>query len=143
MDTTIAENIAFGEKLESIDLERVKEAAYKAQISNTIESWPNGYETMVGERGIKLSGGQRQRIAIARALYKHTDLIVFDEATSALDEETEELLMNAIESLSADLTILIIAHRISTLRGCDLIIELGGGEIKKVGTYQDLIVQSK
>ena len=139
IDAPIAENIAFGEKTDSIDFERVQQAAKKAQIASTIESWPDGYSTMVGERGVRLSGGQRQRIGIARALYKHKDIIVFDEATSALDEKTEESLMEAIDSLDSNLTILVIAHRLSTLRGCDYIIELEGGEIRAVDSFQDRI----
>lgn len=132
IDASIAENIAFGEKTDSIDFYRVQKAAKKAQIASTIESWPDGYRTLVGERGVRLSGGQRQRIGIARALYKHKDIIVFDEATSALDEKTEESLMEAIDSLDSDLTILIIAHRMSTLRGCDYIIKLDRGAIRAV-----------
>ena len=85
------------------------------------------YETFVGERGIRLSGGQRQRIGIARALYKKADVIIFDEATSALDNETEQAVMQAIDSLSQDLTLLIIAHRLTTLKNCTQIVELGGG----------------
>ncbi|MBT8529316.1 ABC transporter ATP-binding protein [Polynucleobacter paneuropaeus] len=139
IDSTISENIAFGEPKEKINFHRVKEAAQKAQIARTIESWEHGYDTIVGERGVRLSGGQRQRIAIARALYKEASLIIFDEATSALDEETEESLMGAIDSLSNDLTILIIAHRLSTLRNCNHILELVDGRIKNIGTYQNLI----
>ena len=142
MDCSIAENIAFGERKESIDIDKVRAAAQKAQIAKTIESWRDGYDTMVGEKGIKLSGGQRQRIAIARALYRQADLIVFDEATSALDQETEELLMEAIQSLSSDLTVLIIAHRTSTLRGCNIIVELRHGQIVNTGSYNDLITRS-
>jgi ATP-binding cassette subfamily B protein len=92
---------------------------------------------MVGERGVRLSGGQRQRIGIARALYKQADVLIFDEATSALDNETEQAVMQAIENLGGDLTIIIIAHRITTLKNCDQIIELSEGDIKKMGSYQD------
>jgi ATP-binding cassette subfamily B protein len=94
---------------------------------------------MVGERGVRLSGGQRQRIGIARALYKRADVIIFDEATSALDDETEEAVMQAISELSEDLTVLIIAHRLSTLKNCTQIIELGNCGIKRIGTYGELI----
>ena len=94
---------------------------------------------MVGERGIRLSGGQRQRIGIARALYRNPSVIIFDEATSALDSETEQAVMQAIEGLSHNLTILIVAHRISTLKNCTLIVELGDKGILRTGTYQDIV----
>ncbi len=138
-DSTIAENIAFGIPKNQIDYERVCKAAQQAQISDTIESWPKRYETFVGERGVRLSGGQRQRIGIARALYKKADVIIFDEATSALDTETEKAVMEAIENLSKNLTLLIIAHRISTLENCTQIIEIVGGEVKRIGNYKDII----
>ena len=123
-DTSLAENIAFGVSPKNIDLKRVKEAARQAHIADFIESSPQGYQALVGERGIRLSGGQRQRIGIARALYKQATVLVFDEATSALDNETEQAVMEAIEDLSADLTILIIAHRLTTIKNCAKIIEL-------------------
>ena len=104
-----------------------------------IENWPQKYKTFVGERGIRLSGGQRQRIGIARALYKKADIIIFDEATSALDNETEDAVMNAIDKLSKNLTILIIAHRLTTLKNCSNVIELNNGSIKKIGTYKEMI----
>jgi ABC-type multidrug transport system fused ATPase/permease subunit len=137
-DTTLAENIAFGVPLESIDFGRVQLAARQAQIADFIESSPRGYQALVGERGIRLSGGQRQRIGIARALYKHARVLVFDEATSALDNATEQSVMEAIEGLSSDLTILIIAHRLSTVRSCDTIFELENGRIVTQGTYEQL-----
>ncbi len=142
-DTTIAENIAFGIPFEAIDQSRVREAARRAQIADTIESWRDGYGTLVGERGIRLSGGQRQRIGIARALYKQADVIVFDEATSALDNDTERAVMEAIDSLDEDLTILIVAHRLTTLKNCDQIVELDGGRLQRISTYQDMIVRSR
>lgn len=141
-DSTIEENIAFGIPKDQIDHERVKQAAQQAQIAESIESWPQQYKTFVGERGIRLSGGQRQRIGIARALYKQADVIIFDEATSALDSETEEAVMQAIERLSQDLTLLIIAHRLTTLKNCDQIVELGDGGIKRTGSYQDIVNKS-
>ena len=137
-DSTIEENIAFGMPKNQIDHSRVKNAARQAQISVDIEGWPEQYQTFVGERGIRLSGGQRQRIGIARALYKQADVIIFDEATSALDSQTELAVMKAIENLSHDLTILIIAHRITTLRGCTQIVELGDGGIKRILNYEDI-----
>lgn len=140
-DSTVEENIAFGIPRDQIDLERVKLAAQQAQISDVIESLPKQYQTHVGERGIRLSGGQRQRIGIARALYKQADVIIFDEATSALDSETENAVMQSIESLSKELTLLIIAHRLTTLQNCTEIVELSEGCIKHVGEYQDLVNQ--
>jgi ATP-binding cassette subfamily B protein len=117
-------------------------AAKQAQIADAITNWSDGYQTFVGERGIRLSGGQRQRIGIARALYKKSDVIIFDEATSALDTETEAAVMEAIENLSGDLTLLIIAHRLTTLRNCSQIVELDNGCIKRVGSYHEIITQS-
>jgi ATP-binding cassette subfamily B protein len=138
-DSSIEENIAFGVPTDQIDHHRVKHAARQAQIADTIESWPNQYQTFVGERGIRLSGGQRQRIGIARALYKQADMIIFDEATSALDSETEQAVMQAIEALSKNLTLLIIAHRLSTLQNCTQIIEIADGVIKCTGSYQEIV----
>jgi ABC-type multidrug transport system fused ATPase/permease subunit len=138
-DSTIEENIAFGIPKNQIDLSRVKRAAQQAQISESIEIWPKQYQTFVGERGIRLSGGQRQRIGIARALYRQADVIIFDEATSALDNETEQAVMQAIENLSKELTIIMIAHRLTTLRNCTQIIELGDGVIKRVGSYNEVV----
>jgi len=138
-DSTLEENIAFGIPKGKIDHNRVKRAAQQAQIAEIIESWPKKYKTYVGERGIRLSGGQRQRIGIARALYKQADVIIFDEATSALDNETEQAVMEAIESLGHELTILIIAHRLTTLKNCTQVVELGDGGIKRIGTYREIV----
>ncbi|UJS05607.1 ABC transporter ATP-binding protein [Cylindrospermopsis raciborskii] len=128
-DATIAENIAFGVPLGEIDMERVQEAARLAQIADFIEGREGGYEEIVGERGIRLSGGQRQRIGIARALYKRASVIVLDEATSALDNTTEKEVMAAIEGLSHRLTVILIAHRLSTLEKCDRIFQLDQGQV--------------
>jgi ATP-binding cassette, subfamily B, bacterial PglK len=141
-DATLAENIAFGVPLQGIDMARVRSAAAKAQIAAFVESCPRGYQEMVGERGIRLSGGQRQRIAIARALYKQARVLVFDEATSALDSITEQSVMDAIEGLSDDLTILLIAHRLSTVRRCDTIVQLEGGRVVAQGSYDQLLERS-
>lgn len=138
-DTSILENIAFGVPSDQIDFNKAQRAAEKAQIAETIEAWPDGYESLVGERGVRLSGGQRQRIGIARALYKEADVIVFDEATSALDGETEHAVMRSIYSLGGDLTILIVAHRLTTLRECTQLVELEAGSIKRIGTYQEMV----
>jgi len=138
-DTSIAENIAFGVSTEQIDHDRVRQAAQKAQISDTIESWGEQYNTVVGERGVQLSGGQRQRIGIARALYKEADVIVFDEATSALDNDTERAVMEAIENLGDEITVVIVAHRLTTLKNCTQIVELENGRVGRIGSYQDII----
>ena len=140
-DRSIAENIAFGVPLKQIDLVRVKQAAAQAQIANFIESIPEGYESFVGERGIRLSGGQRQRIGIARALYKQAHVLVFDEATSALDNETEESVMNAIQGFSRDLTVILIAHRLSTVERCDRVIRLSQGTIVANGPPHQILTQ--
>jgi ATP-binding cassette subfamily B protein len=142
-DSTIEENIAFGVPNHQIDHWRVQKAARQAQIADIIETWPQKYQTSVGERGVRLSGGQLQRIGIARALYKQADVIIFDEATSSLDNETERTVMQTIEGLSEDITLLIIAHRLTTLKSCTQILELGDGGIKRSGSYQDIIGQSK
>jgi len=130
-DATIAENIAFGVPLAEIDMERVQEAARLAQIADFIEGREGGYKEIVGERGIRLSGGQRQRIGIARALYKRASVIVLDEATSALDNTTEKEVMAAIEGLSHQLTVILIAHRLSTLEKCDRIFQLDQGQVRQ------------
>jgi ATP-binding cassette subfamily B protein len=141
-DTSIAGNIALGIPHADIDLERVREAARQAQIAHFIEGRPEGYAALVGERGIRLSGGQRQRIGIARALYKRASVLIFDEATSALDNATEQLVMSAIDALNRQLTIVLVAHRLSTVRRCDLIIELEGGRVVAQGTYEQLLETS-
>jgi ABC-type multidrug transport system fused ATPase/permease subunit len=134
-DASFAENIAFGVPVELIDMERVRHAAQQAQIAKFIESAPEGYAAMVGERGVRLSGGQRQRIGIARALYKQAKVLVFDEATSSLDGETEAAVMLAIESLGRELTLVLIAHRLTTLQGCDIIYRLDQGCLVTAGGY--------
>lgn len=138
-DITLAENIAFGVPFNDIDMERVKKAASQAQIANHIESLPEGYASLVGERGVRLSGGQRQRIGIARALYKQATVLIFDEATSALDNQTEQDVMQSIEQLSKDITIIIVAHRLTTLKNCDQVIELKDGKVSRIGNYKQLM----
>jgi len=137
-DASVAENIAFGVLSSCIDLERVKLAAKKAQIAQTIEEWDDGYQTIVGERGARLSGGQRQRIGIARALYKEAQVIIFDEATSALDDATESAIMNTLYNLDSNLTIIMVAHRLSTLESCDYIVQLENGLVKNILNYKEL-----
>lgn len=138
-DTTLAQNIAFGVPPELIDMKMVRQAASRAQISEFIESRPGGYDSPVGERGVRLSGGQRQRIGIARALYKRAAVLVFDEATSALDNATEQAVMDAIGGLDRDITVLMIAHRLTTVQRCDIIFELENGRVAAQGTYDHLL----
>ena len=123
-DTSISRNIAFGIHPDEIDHELVRKSAQIAQIEDTIISLPEGYDTVVGERGVRLSGGQRQRIGIARALYKQAEVIIFDEATNALDDSKESKVMKALENLDRHITIIIIAHRLSTLENCSKVINL-------------------
>ena len=128
-DASIAENIAFGCRKRDIDWPRLYEAAKAAQIADHITGLPDGYNTLVGERGVRLSGGQRQRIGIARALYRRCSVLVLDEATSALDSDTEKRVMEGINSYAAELTTIIIAHRISTLERCDQIVTINQGKL--------------
>jgi ATP-binding cassette subfamily B protein len=134
-DSSIKENIAFGVPIESIDINRVKYAAKQAELSLFIESLSDGYNTNVGERGVRFSGGQRQRIGIARALYKEADVIIFDEATNGLDHKTEEDILDTINNLSINYTIFIITHRVSTLKKCTKVFEINNGEIKAIKNY--------
>ena len=142
-DCSVEENIAFGVASQDIDHERVRKAAQRAQLSDVIEAMPQGYKTSVGERGVRLSGGQRQRIGIARALYKRASVIIFDEATSALDNDTEAEVMAAVQAIDADVTILMIAHRLTTLANCTRIVELQHGQIKRVGSYAEIVQGQK
>ena len=139
IDSTIEENIAFGIPKNKIDKKRISLVASKAQISDSIECLPLQYQEIVGERGVKYSGGERQRIGIARAFYKNVDVIIFDEATSALDDKTEVKVMNSISKLGDEITTLIVAHRLSTLKLCDQIFELADGKIIRTGSYNDII----
>lgn len=142
-DSSFTENIAFGVPLDEINFELVKTSAEKAQIANFIESKIDGYETSVGERGILLSGGQRQRVGIARALYRKASVLVFDEATSALDNTTEKAVMDSIITLDKNLTIILIAHRLTTVQNCDMIIEMNHGKVVAQGTYDELMEESQ
>ena len=142
-DGTIANNIAFGILENKVDLQRVRDVAQIAQISEFIETeLPQQYETLVGERGVRLSGGQCQRLSIARALYNDPDVLIFDEATSALDGITEDNVMNAILKLSGQKTIIMIAHRLTTLQACDTIFLLEEGKLIDQGNYQFLMTNN-
>ena len=138
-DTTIRANIAFGVQEDEVDNRLVKRVAKMAQIHDFIMSLPEGYDTDIGERGVRLSGGQQQRIGIARALYTAPSVIVFDEATSALDHDTESGLMEAITGLRGETTLVMVAHRITTVRACDQIVLLKDGRVHAIGDYEQLI----
>ena len=138
-DSTIRENIAFGEDLDAIDEERIIDAAKVAALHEFIVTeLPDGYGTMVGERGVRLSGGQMQRVGIARALYRQPQVLVLDEATSSLDHQTETSVMQAIYNMRNSITIIIIAHRLTTVRGCDQILLLDSGRLKDQGSFNEL-----
>jgi ABC-type multidrug transport system fused ATPase/permease subunit len=143
MDDTVESNIAFGVPDHLINLERLDKAIRAAQLTELIEELPDGIKTVVGERGIRLSGGQRQRIGIARSLYHEREILVLDEATSALDNETESLVTEAIRSLSGQKTIIIIAHRLTTVEHCDCVYLLEKGRIVQSGSYREVVVGDK
>ena len=138
-DKTIAENIAINEERSCIDKEKMFYCARIARIHEGVLRHPNGYDAMVGERGVSLSGGQIQRLAIARALYKGAEILVFDEATSALDRATEASIIRELGELGEGITTITIAHRLETLNGCDQIIELSEGKVKKTGSFHEVL----
>jgi ABC-type multidrug transport system fused ATPase/permease subunit len=143
-DDTITANIALGVDPMNIDHKEIVRAAKNASIHDfVINELPKKYETTVGERGIRLSGGQRQRIGIARALYRRPQLLILDEATSALDNLTEKIVMEAVQNIGKNITIIIIAHRLSTVRECDKIYLLENGQIKSQGRFEELIESDK
>ena len=123
-------------------MDRVRQAASRAMIAEFIEAESAGYATVVGERGIRLSGGQRQRIGIARALYKQASVLIFDEATSALDNTTERSVINSLSDLDHEVTVVLVAHRLSTLEDCDVIVEMRDGRIVGSGAFEDLMSTS-
>jgi ABC-type multidrug transport system fused ATPase/permease subunit len=142
-DDTVTRNIAFGLPDEEIDHAAVERAARLAALHDFVTTeLPQGYETLVGEKGVRLSGGQRQRIGIARALYHDPDVLIMDEATSALDNVTERVVMEAVHNLGGDKTIVLIAHRLSTVRDCDVIFMLEHGRLIASGSYDDLLARS-
>jgi len=139
-DGSIAANIALGAPGDEPDMEKVRQAAETAQLTDFIDALPDGFDTEIGERGVRLSGGQRQRLGLARAIYKDAPLLVLDEATSALDEATEAALLNALDELgSRGRTIIIIAHRRSTVEGCDLVLRLDHGRLVETGSFEQLL----
>ena len=134
---TIYDNIAYGKPGASLD--EVKAAAKQANADDFISGFPDGYQTLVGERGVKLSGGQRQRVAIARAILKDPVILLLDEATSSLDSESEAQVQEALQNLMKNRTSFVIAHRLSTIRNADVIIVMEDGRVKESGTHADLI----
>lgn len=136
-NASIRENIAFG--LPSASEDDVVWAARQADAADFIKNLPDGYDTVVGERGLKLSGGQRQRIAIARAVVRNPSILIFDEATSSLDSESEQRVQDAINRISKDRTVVVVAHRLSTIVGADKIVVLDGGRVAEEGTHRALM----
>ena len=136
---TIAENIAYGFK--DATPEQIVEAAKIAHIHDYIEALPEGYNTYIGERGVRLSGGQKQRISIARAVLHNSEILILDEATAAVDMETEAEIQAAIQNLVGTRTVIVIAHRLSTVRRADKIIVLSEGVIAESGTHEELLAQ--
>ena len=143
MDDTIERNIAFGIPDENIDKQKLDNAIKSAQLAELIEQLPEGVQTFVGENGVRLSGGQRQRIGIARALYHESEILVLDEATSALDNETESLISEALKELGRTKTMIVIAHRLTTVEHCDRIYEMSNGKIVRCGSYQEIVIDGK
>jgi ATP-binding cassette, subfamily B, bacterial PglK len=143
-DSTVAANIAYGIPLDQIDLDAVERAARLAALHDFVMTdMPDGYQTLIGERGVRLSGGQRQRIGIARALYRDPSLLMFDEATSALDTLTEQAVMEAVRTLGGQKTVVMIAHRLSTVRDCDIIFLFEKGRLLMSGTYTELVARNE
>ena len=137
---TVANNIRYGKPKAKQD--EIRQAARNAMAEEFIDRMPEGYDTIIGERGLKLSGGQRQRIAIARALLKNAPILILDEATSHLDTESEMLVQRALQNLMSNRTVIVIAHRLSTIRRADKIVVLEGGHVSETGTHEELIAQT-
>jgi ATP-binding cassette, subfamily B, bacterial PglK len=138
-DDTIMANIAFGVEPKEINQEMIKKVSKIANLHQfVIDELPKQYQTIIGERGVRLSGGQRQRIGIARALYHNPKVLILDEATSALDNQTEQAVMEAINNLNKKITIIIIAHRLNTVKNCDIIYKLDKGQLISQGTYNEI-----
>merc|ERR1712026_295969 len=131
-------NIRYGGNIEKVNTEEIEAAAKSADLHESILKMKNGYQTVVGERGLKLSGGEKQRLAIARAMLKQPNIIVYDEATSSLDSITEQNILKALQKVTADRTTIVIAHRLSTIVDCDEIVVLGDGGVKQRGSHEEL-----
>ena len=138
-DDTLLSNVALGTKYDDIDIEKVNYALDKASLLKFVKDLPQGLNTLIGERGVKLSGGQRQRIALARAFYYDRSILIMDESTSALDNDTEKEIINQIRDLKREKTIIIIAHRLSTLQHCDYIYKIESGRISNLGSYENMM----
>ena len=138
LDDTLRHNIAFGRSDAEISDAQVAVALRLAHLDEMVALLPQGLDTPIGERGARLSGGERQRVAIARALYHDPDVLVFDEATSALDQQTEQAIIRAIDELRRVKTLVVVAHRLSTVQGCDRLVFLQNGRVTDEGSYDDL-----
>jgi subfamily B ATP-binding cassette protein MsbA len=144
-DDTVANNICLWscDPKEPESFERIRRAAQKAQCEEFIEGMPEGYETRIGDRGVRLSGGQKQRLAIAREFFKEPELLILDEATSSLDTHSERLVQKSIDDLKGKMTLVIVAHRLSTIKNVDRIFVLDKGELVESGSYEELIRNKK
>ncbi|MEI2820702.1 MAG: ATP-binding cassette domain-containing protein [Marmoricola sp.] len=135
LDDTLRANIVFDESVDEVHL---ADTVRRAQLSDLVDNLPNGLDSEVGERGARLSGGQRQRIGIARALYRRPSVLFLDEATSALDNEIERRLSETIDSLRGTMTIIVVAHRLSTVRNCDVLVFLSEGKVAAIGSFDEV-----
>ena len=142
LDDTIKNNIALGIEKSEIDPKQLETAIQMAQLEQVIQDLPQGIETQIGEKGMRLSGGQRQRIALARAFYHDKDIVVLDEATSSLDHETEREIIHSIKRLQGIKTLIVIAHRLTTVQHCDIIIKLAQGQIIQKGSFHEVVEQA-
>ncbi|MBK5238148.1 MAG: ABC transporter ATP-binding protein [Actinomycetales bacterium] len=142
MDASLQENIVFDEHVDDVDVDRLNDAIRRSQLDGLVEASPEGLNVRVGDRGVKLSGGQRQRVGIARALYRQPSVLVLDEATSALDNETEQRITETIEALGGDVTVVVVAHRLSTVKGCDQFVMLNNGRVESAGTFSTVVEKS-
>ena len=143
IDDTLRKNIAFGINEEEIDDTKVNSALKLAHLTDLVKSFPDGINTELKEQGARLSGGQRQRVGIARALYNDPEVLVLDEASSALDNETEREITNALNSLKGQKTVIVIAHRLSTVRSCDKLLYLSAGRLVDEGTFEQLVKRNE
>ena len=143
IDDTLRHNVAFGIDNDEIDNDRLQESLRQSKLIKVVEQLPQGVETILGENGVRLSGGQRQRVALARAFYHGRDILVMDEATSALDDQTEQEIVKEIDQLKGKKTMIVIAHRLTTLKHCNRIYKLENGRVVAVGSYKELIKDAK
>jgi ABC-type multidrug transport system fused ATPase/permease subunit len=141
-DSSVLENVAFGEDPETVDISRVRDCLTRTQLLDFIEELPEGLNTRVGERGVRFSGGQRQRLGVARALYRWPEILILDEATSALDNETEHEITETLKRLHGDVTTIIVAHRLSTVRHVDSLVFLESGRVVSTGTFNEVRKQN-